>query len=151
MAWSLSFYPQPMLNLRRKSTSGLAIDFSLLNVLGFACYTASTTAFFLVPTIRRQYATRHPLSPEPTVRFNDFAFALHGLVLCIVTYTQFWKPIWGFSDTESRRASNVALGIFWGSMTAISIITLMALSHTRNTNDTQSWAAIDVVSQDTFA
>lgn len=32
--WSLSFYPQPVLNRRRKATSGTTIDFPLLNVVG---------------------------------------------------------------------------------------------------------------------
>ena len=32
--WSLSFYPQPLLNYRRKTTSGTTIDFPLTNCLG---------------------------------------------------------------------------------------------------------------------
>lgn len=42
LAWSLSFYPQPLLNLRRRSTSGLTPDFPMLNVFGFSCFTTST-------------------------------------------------------------------------------------------------------------
>lgn len=38
IAWSLSFYPQPLLNFRRKTTQGLTPDFPLLNVYGFTCY-----------------------------------------------------------------------------------------------------------------
>lgn len=34
LAWSLSFYPQPLLNFHRKSTSGTTVDFPLVNVLG---------------------------------------------------------------------------------------------------------------------
>ena len=33
-AWSLSFYPQPLLNYRRKSTAGTTIDFPFINALG---------------------------------------------------------------------------------------------------------------------
>lgn len=32
--WSASFYPQPLLNFRRRSTSGTTVDFPFLNVLG---------------------------------------------------------------------------------------------------------------------
>lgn len=32
--WSLSFYPQPLLNYRRKSTAGSTIDFPFINTLG---------------------------------------------------------------------------------------------------------------------
>lgn len=34
VCWSLSFYPQPMLNFRRRSTSGTTVDFPLINCLG---------------------------------------------------------------------------------------------------------------------
>ena len=34
IAWSLSFYPQAMLNLRRRSTTGTTVDFHLINCLG---------------------------------------------------------------------------------------------------------------------
>ncbi|KAJ4374219.1 hypothetical protein N0V83_002960 [Neocucurbitaria cava] len=80
LCWSGSFYPQPISNYFRKSTTGLAIDFPTLNVLGFICYTVNTAAFLYSPTIREQYADRHPDSPETTVRFNDFLFAAHGAV-----------------------------------------------------------------------
>lgn len=32
--WSASFYPQPLLNFRRRSTSGTTVDFPLINCLG---------------------------------------------------------------------------------------------------------------------
>lgn len=35
------FYPQALLNWRRKSVSGLSLDFLALNPLGFACYSVS--------------------------------------------------------------------------------------------------------------
>lgn len=34
LLWSLSFYPQALLNWRRQSTSGTTVDFPLLNILG---------------------------------------------------------------------------------------------------------------------
>lgn len=34
LCWSLSFYPQPILNFQRKSTSGTTVDFPLINCLG---------------------------------------------------------------------------------------------------------------------
>ena len=33
-AWSVSFYPQPLLNWGHKSTAGTTVDFPLLNCLG---------------------------------------------------------------------------------------------------------------------
>lgn len=34
LAWSASFYPQALLNWRRRSTSGTTVDFPFINVLG---------------------------------------------------------------------------------------------------------------------
>ncbi len=34
VCWSLSFYPQVILNFRRRSTSGTTVDFPLINTLG---------------------------------------------------------------------------------------------------------------------
>ncbi|KAK3071566.1 hypothetical protein LTR53_008374, partial [Teratosphaeriaceae sp. CCFEE 6253] len=56
LAWSLSFYPQPLLNYRRRTTQGLTPDFPLLNVFGFSCYTVSTAAFLYWPVVKQQYA-----------------------------------------------------------------------------------------------
>lgn len=46
LSWSTSFYPQTILNHKRKSVSGLSIDFLYLNVLGFACYSVRFDAAF---------------------------------------------------------------------------------------------------------
>jgi len=142
----MSFYPQPLLNYQRRSTSGLTVDFPLLNVLGFACYTTYTGALLFNRSIRKEYATRHPTSPEPTVRVNDFAFALHALVICIVTYTQFWSSLWRFQQLEGKRASRVVQGIFCGSIASLAVVALMAAGSSRDLAGLKTWSAIDVVS-----
>lgn len=38
LCWSLSFYPQPLLNFSRKSTSGTTVDFPLINCLGMLAH-----------------------------------------------------------------------------------------------------------------
>ncbi|KAF5856335.1 hypothetical protein ETB97_007519 [Aspergillus alliaceus] len=76
ICWSASFYPQPITNFQRSSTFGLAIDFPTINVLGYICYTGSE---------------------ESTVRFNDFVFAVHAVILSIITYTQFWPIVYSLS------------------------------------------------------
>lgn len=50
LAWSASFYPQAILNWRRKSVQGLSMDFIHLNVLGFLCYAVRTTLSSILPT-----------------------------------------------------------------------------------------------------
>lgn len=147
LCWSASFYPQPIHNYRRRSTAGLAIDFPTINVLGFICYTIYTSSFLYSPLIRKQYAARHPLSETPSVRFNDFAFALHAVVLSIIVYSQFWPRIWGFKVSRFQRASRPILGLFWGSLVAIALVVCIVLGKSPDGGyDALSWAWIDVVS-----
>lgn len=41
--WSASFYPQPILNWRRKSTAGSVIDFPFINTLGMSSQLRSSS------------------------------------------------------------------------------------------------------------
>lgn len=103
--WSLSFYPQAILNYRRKAVGGLSIDFLSLNPFGFACYsvcsedlpaqhrqlTADSKVYNVVlstsRTVRREYAARHG-GHTPQVQVNDIVFAVHALVLSLFTLGQ---------------------------------------------------------------
>ncbi|KAI9838528.1 MAG: hypothetical protein M1819_004836 [Sarea resinae] len=100
LAWSLSFYPQPLHNYQRRSTAGFAIDFVTINNVGFAALLTSTSLFLFSPVIRAQYAARHPLAPEPTVRANDEAYAAHALMLTLLVYTQFYPRVWGWGGRQ---------------------------------------------------
>ncbi|KAE8307164.1 PQ loop repeat-domain-containing protein [Aspergillus transmontanensis] len=118
LCWSASFYPQPISNFRRRSTVGLAIDFPTINALGYVCYTGYTAAFLYSPVIRHQYAARHPGSEGSTVRFNDFAFAVHAIIL----------------------------RLFWGSIVAIAILIFIVLGQSPDGGyDPSTWGWIDVV------
>ncbi|CAA9965705.1 hypothetical protein CFE70_008580 [Pyrenophora teres f. teres 0-1] len=146
LAWSLSFYPQPISNYFRKSTIGLAIDFPTLNVLGFVCYTISTASFLYSPMIKSQYAYRHLNAPETTVRFNDFLFAAHGAVMCVIIYSQFYERVWGFEVGKSQRTSRPVLVIWWACVFAIVFVVLLVLRDgSADDFDVYSWAWIDVV------
>ncbi|KAI1936490.1 hypothetical protein LOZ58_006578 [Ophidiomyces ophidiicola] len=141
--WSASFYPQPILNWQRRSTQGLAVDFPTTNVLGFICYAIYTAAFLYSPVIRQQYAARHPVSPEPSVRFNDFAFAAHAVVLSATVYTQFFPAIWGFKVSKHQKVSPAVAGIFCGCICAVAAVTLWVASN--GGYDPSGWAWIDVI------
>ncbi|KAI4756494.1 L-cystine transporter-like protein [Aureobasidium sp. EXF-3400] len=144
-SWSLSFYPQPLRCWKYRSTRGITVDFPLLNIVGFTSYFISTTAFLFAPKIRQQYAIRHPFAPEPTVRFNDLIFALHGTIICFLFYSQFYPRLWNFEVVKGQRASAGALGIFYGSIIGVSITTLL-VSLFRGGKDTpDSWAEIDII------
>jgi cystinosin len=121
----------------------LAIDFPTLNLLGFTTYTISTAAFLWSPTVKAQYASRHPETPETTVRFNDFAFAAHAFVLCVVIYSQFFPSIWGLDVGRRQKASRFVLGIVFGSVIAVFFsVVLVLISNAKGVDD---WEWIDVV------
>jgi cystinosin len=86
--WSISFYPQILLNWQRRTTSGFSVDFCWLNVIGFACYSIYNLSLLYNPSIRQQYQARHPESQSIPVRFNDVAFAVHAFVLSLMTLWQ---------------------------------------------------------------
>lgn len=149
LAWSISFYPQPVLNYQRRTTQGLLPDFPVLNVIGFTCYTVSAIVFLYSPVIRQQYADRHPLSPEPTVRLNDLAFGLHALILCFVVYSQFWPKLWGWKPVKNvkRHAHKVTLSLMWGGIASIVATAAIVLMRSNDGYgmDASGWAWIDVV------
>ena len=145
--WSASFYPQPLLNFKRKSVQGMGIDFPILNVFGFTCYTASTSALLYSPVIRNQYAARHPISLEPTVRFNDLVFGIHAVILTALTYSQFFPLLWGFEVSKSHRIARPIAGIVWGSIMSVFLVILIVLIKGRSGHYAPlDWAWIDVVS-----
>ncbi|KAJ6438614.1 cystinosin [Purpureocillium lavendulum] len=155
LCWSASFYPQPLLNWRRRSTSGTTVDFPLLNVLGFAAYLASNLAFYYSPLVRAQYAARHP-GLAPTVQFNDITFALHALVLSALTVSQylFARPLWRFASRPAvgARPSRGVLGITAGSFCAVAFTYSLAAraraaaaASNKPVDPAADWCELDVV------
>lgn len=145
--WSLSFYPQPILNYRRRSTAGTTIDFPAINILGFLAYFISNTAFLFSPRIRAEYAARnHGLTP--TVQYNDLAFAAHAVVMATITVSQFIPALWGLDKREKSdpgsRPSKPMLGILAGSFVGVGVVALIVAA--RHDEDVKTgWASIDVV------
>lgn len=146
ICWSLSFYPQPIHNFQRRSTRGLVIDFPTANVLGFLSLSVANSAFAFSSLVRAQYAFRHPLSPVPTVQGNDVAYAVHGLAMCIITYSQFWPRLWRFAPDGRPGASRLMLGICSGGIVAILIVMTIVLATSNDSGqDPVGWAWIEVV------
>jgi len=98
--WSLSFYPQAILNYRRKRVDGLSIDFVTLNALAFACYSVYSVSFLWNERIREEYRQRHD-GKDNSVMPNDVAFAVHAFALSSITLAQTW---W-YPRAEKQRVS----------------------------------------------
>ncbi|KAL1892079.1 hypothetical protein Sste5346_007234 [Sporothrix stenoceras] len=110
IAWSLSFYPQPLLNAKRRTTSGTTVDFPLINCLGFLSYLLSTGAMRYSATVRAEYAARHH-GLTPTVATNDVVFAAHALILSLFGVSQYLLPqLWGWNaDREENDGTREGL------------------------------------------
>ncbi|KAL1917645.1 uncharacterized protein VTP21DRAFT_4038 [Calcarisporiella thermophila] len=87
LAWTISFYPQLILNFRRKSVSGLSLDFLWLNLWGFSFYTVYNAAFYWNPVIQAQYRAQHN-GNNNTVAPNDVFFPLHAVAITLLTILQ---------------------------------------------------------------
>ncbi|TIC16372.1 WD40 repeat-like protein [Wallemia mellicola] len=86
-SWCLSFYPQLIVNYKRKRVDGVSIDFLYLNVLGFLCLTIYNLAFLYSDTVKEEYKARHN-GNDSTVQFNDALFAMHAFTLSVVGVIQ---------------------------------------------------------------
>jgi cystinosin len=96
LCWLFSFCPQIIQNRQRKSTEGLSTDFSVINVIGFACYTVYTCAFFYSKEIEREYEERFG-NKNNSVQSNDVFFAVFALLM---SSYQVWQ-IWAYTPTLS--------------------------------------------------
>ena len=85
--WSVSFYPQILLNFKRKSVEGLNLDFVILNLLGFSLYSAYNLSLYFNAEVRDEYFTLHQGGVLP-VQLNDVVFSLHALLATAVTMAQ---------------------------------------------------------------
>ncbi|EGZ09939.1 hypothetical protein PHYSODRAFT_318424 [Phytophthora sojae] len=85
--WSVSFYPQAILNRQRRSVEGLSLDYAVLNMLGFARYTVFNVAFYYSESAQQQYMRRHG-GHHNAVELNDVFFSLHAVVMVNVWLAQ---------------------------------------------------------------
>ncbi|KAJ9098675.1 hypothetical protein QFC21_004323 [Naganishia friedmannii] len=108
-AWSISFYPQLILNYKRRTASGLSQDFSILNPLGFLCYLIYTLALSFSPLIRSQYAARHS-SHTPQVSPFDIAFSAHAFLLSslCLAQTYWYSRTWYRSEPSGLKYQRIA-------------------------------------------
>ncbi|XP_003799164.1 cystinosin isoform X1 [Otolemur garnettii] len=87
VAWSISFYPQVIMNWRRKSVIGLSFDFLALNLTGFVAYSVFNIGLLWVPYIKEQFLLKYPNGVNP-VDSNDVFFSLHAVVLTLIVIMQ---------------------------------------------------------------
>ncbi|CAA6659642.1 unnamed protein product [Spirodela intermedia] len=88
VCWSLSFYPQVLLNYRRKSVVGLNFDFLVLNLTKHSSYLIYNASLFFSSTIQRQYREKYGSGEMIPVAANDVCFSIHAVLLTGITLFQ---------------------------------------------------------------
>ncbi|XP_057791749.1 cystinosin homolog [Salvia miltiorrhiza] len=88
VSWSISFYPQVILNFRRKSVVGLNFDFVLLNLTKHSSYLIYNASLFFSSTVQRQYREKFGSDEMIPVAANDVAFSAHAVLLTVFTLSQ---------------------------------------------------------------
>ena len=85
LCWVATFWPQPLLNYRRKRVSGLSLEFVCYQFTGFLCYSIYSIVSYMLQST-------HSSDPDVSVavRPNDIAFAVHALLLTTVVCVQYW-------------------------------------------------------------
>lgn len=109
VAWSISFYPQTVLNWRRKSVIGLHFDFLALNTLGFLVYSLFNIGLYSIPEVKTEYFKRHPYGVNP-VQLNDVIFSIHAFFACVIQVVQ--CIIYERGDQKVSRTGRTLIGTF---------------------------------------
>ncbi|XP_055592852.1 cystinosin homolog isoform X2 [Uranotaenia lowii] len=105
VAWTVSFYPQMIINFRRKSVVGLSFDFLALNLLGHTLYAIFNCTLFWNDSIEQEYFNRNPRGLNPVVA-NDVAFSVHAATATLVTVIQCF-----LFERGEQRVSNIVRGL----------------------------------------
>ncbi|XP_077973363.1 cystinosin-like [Styela clava] len=121
-AWSISFYPQAILNFQRKSVIGLNFDFVAYNALGFFAYGIYNVGLYWIPKIKELYLEEHPDGVNP-VQINDVVFALHAFLLTIITLFQCL-----IYERGNQKVSKLAMILLSVAITGIFILLFVAVA-----------------------
>uniref|UniRef100_A0A2M4A753 Cystinosin homolog n=3 Tax=Anopheles triannulatus TaxID=58253 RepID=A0A2M4A753_9DIPT len=108
-AWTISFWPQMIINYRRKSVVGLSFDFLALNLVGHSVYAAFNLALFWSVYIESEYFDRNPRGLNPVLP-NDVAFSIHATLATMLTLGQCF--IYERGDQKVSRYAWGIMGIF---------------------------------------
>lgn len=87
-SWSISFYPQVILNFRRKSVVGLNFDFVVLNLTKHSSYLIYNATLYFSSDVRKQYLEKYGLEQMIPVAANDVAFSIHAVLFTAITLFQ---------------------------------------------------------------
>ncbi|KAL0351081.1 UNVERIFIED_CONTAM: Cystinosin [Sesamum radiatum] len=105
-SWAICFYPQLILNFRRKSVQGLNFDFAVLNLTKHTSYLIYNASLFFSSTVQRQYRQKYGLNQMIPVAVNDVAFSVHAVLMTALTLFQI-----AIYDRGNQKFSRIAIAI----------------------------------------
>ncbi|GMH06812.1 hypothetical protein Nepgr_008652 [Nepenthes gracilis] len=110
-SWSISFYPQVILNFRRKSVVGLNFDFVVLNLTKHSSYLIYNATLYFSSAVQRQYREKYGLDEMIPVAANDVAFSVHAVLLTAFTLFQIF--IYERGNQKISKISIIIVSAAW--------------------------------------
>ncbi|PON44053.1 Lysosomal cystine transporter [Parasponia andersonii] len=104
-SWSISFYPQVILNFRRKSVVGLNFDFVVLNLTKHSSYLIYNATLYFSSAVQKQYFEKYGFGEMIPVAANDVAFSTHAVILTAITLLQI-----AIYERGGQTVSKISLG-----------------------------------------
>ncbi|KAL9230640.1 hypothetical protein vseg_005967 [Gypsophila vaccaria] len=121
-SWSISFYPQLLLNFRRKSVVGLNFDFVVLNLTKHSTYLIYNATLYFSSAVQEQYRQKYGRDEMIPVAANDVAFSIHAVLMVIFTLFQIF-----IYERGNQKISKISLGIVSVAWCAAAICFFIAL------------------------
>ncbi|XP_027359361.1 cystinosin homolog [Abrus precatorius] len=106
VCWSLSFYPQVILNFHRKSVVGLNFDYAVVNLMKQTSYLIYNASLYLSSTVQKQYKEKYGQKEMIPVAANDVAFSAHAVLITAITVFQI-----AIYERGGQKVSKIAFGI----------------------------------------
>lgn len=122
VAWSISFYPQIIMNFRRKSVVGLNFDFVVLNLTKHSSYLIYNAFLFFSSVVQDQYRQKYGLDQMIPVAANDVAFSTHAVL--VTAFTLFQIAIY---DRGNQKVSKTCIAIVSVAWLAAAVCVFVAL------------------------
>ncbi|XP_021813599.1 cystinosin homolog isoform X6 [Prunus avium] len=99
--WSVGFYPQIILNFRRKS-----FDFAVLNLTKHSSYLIYNATLYFSSAVQKQYWEKYGSGQMIPVAVNDVAFSAHAVLMTAIILFQI-----AIYDRGTQKVSKIAIGI----------------------------------------
>ncbi|GMN42654.1 hypothetical protein TIFTF001_011863 [Ficus carica] len=83
LSWSISFYPQVILNFRRKSVVGLNFDFVVLNLTKHSSYLIYNATLYFSSYVQKQYREKYGSDERGSQTVSKISLAIVSVVWLI--------------------------------------------------------------------